>query len=71
MNVIRHENRRNHCPISNELRDLGKRDKRLIVRKHRTSVLHAEGNKINYRLIIAEPERDPRWMSHAATLSNR
>jgi hypothetical protein len=68
MNMIRHENCRDHCPIPNASRDLDKRGKRLIVCEHRTSALHAKGNEINHGLIKAEQYRNPRGMSHTAML---
>jgi len=68
MNMIRHEYRRDHCPIPSASRDLGERGKRFIVREHRMSAFHANGNEINHRLIKAEPYRNPRGMSDVAML---
>ena len=69
MNMIRHKNRGDHCPIPGAAYQISERCKCIIVRKHRTPVLHAEGDEINHSLIITEKDRDPRWVSHAATFS--
>ena len=71
MDMIGHDNRRDDFPIAEFLHNVGKGGECLIVRQDRAPLSYAEREKINNRLIVLEPDRDPRRMSHAARLARQ
>lgn len=71
VDMIRHENGRDDFPIAKFVHNIGKCGECLIVRQDRAPISYAKREKINDRLIVVQPYRDPRRMSHAARLARQ